>query len=465
MRYLIVMEGDNVDEFEISMLEEISRGETNRLGYVGNHVAEREKIVKTAVAFANGSGGRLLFGIGNDGKVIGIPDETLFSIKASISRSISGSCHPAFNPDTYVVTLEEKNVLVVEVRSGTLSPYYVKTEGLENGTYIRINGITVPAGEDVIKALQMRGMKLSFDVLENPSVEVVQSELESLCSHLSSYNLEITPVKLEDFKVIKRRGRGYIATNSYALLTKNPFLYARVQCARFRGPDELSIVDSIELTEDVVSQVEGAVSFVKKHLNLNPKIEGLVRKDSYEIPEVAFREAIVNAVVHREYTMEGRCIFVKVYDNRLVIESPGLPLGLDLNNLGSGRSVMRNDALGSVFKAMGFIEGYGTGIRRMFSECARAGIPGPSFVEDREFLVVTFERPREEISYSGKSSSNSVSMVLSEIRKNPEISQSQIVDNTGLSIATVKRIVSELRKSGAIQRKGTNRRGSWIIML
>ncbi len=459
------MEGGYIDDFEVSMLEEIAKGETNKLEFKADLPAEHKKFIKTVVAFANSSGGRLLFGVRDDREIIGIPDETLYKIKDVITDSIYKSCHPVINPEIYVITLEEKNVLVVDVQPGAECPYFIKSEGIEKGTYIRISGTSMPAGEEVIRALQIRGKKLSFDVLENPSVEVVQSELESLCSHLSSYNLEITPVKLEDFKVIKRRGRGYIATNSYALLTKNPFLYARVQCARFRGPDELSIVDSIELTGDVVSQVEGAVSFVKKHLNLNPKIEGLVRKDSYEIPEVAFREAIVNAVVHREYTMEGRCIFVKVYDNRLVIESPGLPLGLDLNNLGSGRSVMRNDALGSVFKAMGFIEGYGTGIRRMFSECASAGIPGPTFVEDREFLVVTFERPSEKISHPGNSSSDSVSMVLSEIRKNPEISQSQIVDNTGLSIATVKRIVSELRKSGAIQRKGTNRRGSWIIML
>ena len=459
------MEDGYVDDFEISMLEEISKGETNKLEFKADLPAEHKKFIKTVVAFSNSTGGRILFGIRDDREIIGIPDETLYRIKDAITDSIYKSCHPKITPEIYVVTLRDRNIIVVDVQPGQECPYFIKSEGLEKGTYIRVSGTSMPANEETIKTLQMRGKKLSFDVMENPSVEVVQSELESLCARLSSYNLEIAPVNLEDFKVIKKRGRGYIATNAYALLTSNPFLYARVQCARFRGPDELTIVDSVDLVSDVVSQVEGAVSFVKKHLNLNSKIEGLVRKDSYEIPEVAFREAIVNAVVHREYMMEGCCIFVRIYDDRLVIESPGLPLGLDVNNLKSGHSKMRNDALGSVFKAMGFIERYGTGIRRMFSECSKAGIPGPEFVEDGDFLVFTFRRPKEASGDSSDSSSDSVSLVLSEIRKNPSISQSQIVDNTGLSIATVKRIVSDLRKSGAIKRKGNNRRGSWIIML
>lgn len=92
-----------------------------------------------------------------------------------------------------------------------------------------------------------------------------------------------------------------------------------------------------------------------KHLDIGSRIQGLVREDFYEVPEVAIREAIVNAVVHREYMMEDSSIFVKVFDDRIEIESPGLPLGLDVHDIMSGRSKIRNQALASVFKTMGLI--------------------------------------------------------------------------------------------------------------
>ena len=230
------------------------------------------------------------------------------------------------------MTLEGRNVLVVEIQTGDECPYFIKSEGLEKGTYIRVSGTSVPADPNMIKVLQMRGRRLAFDVMECPSVPVRKPELDALCDRLSSYRLPITPEKLESFDVIKKRGRGHVATNAYALLTTNPFLHARVQCACFRGNDDLIFIDSVDLEDDVVSQIEGAVAFVLKHLDMGSRIQGLVREDFYEVPEVAIREAIVNAVVHREYMMEDSSIFVKVFDDRIEIESPGLPLGLDVHD-------------------------------------------------------------------------------------------------------------------------------------
>lgn len=449
-----------IDDFESSMLEDISMGESNKLEFEGDLPQEHKKFIKTVVAFSNGSGGRILFGIKDDHQIVGIPDDSLYKIKDAITDSTYKSCHPTIVPEIYTVTLEDKNVLVVDVQAGDECPYFIKSEGLEKGTYIRVSGTSVPAGPDMIKILQLRGRKLAFDVIECPSVPVNESELDALCKRLSSYRLPITPEKLESFDVIKKRGRDYIATNAYALLTSNPFSYVRIQCARFRGNDDLVFVDSIDFEEDVVSQIEGAVAFVLKHLNKGSRIESLIREDFYEIPEIAVREAIVNAVVHREYMMDDSSIFVKVFDDRVEIESPGLPLGLDIHDVMSGRSKIRNQALASVFKTMGLIERYGGGIRRMVNACISAGLSAPEFIEDKDYLVIRFIRPVES---KPVNTPDDTEVILSLIKNNPQIRQTEIVATTGMSLSKVKRMIADLRNNGTIVREGNNRNGSWII--
>jgi len=451
---------DAADDFESSMLEEISMGGTSRLEFIGDPSEEQRRLIKTAVAFSNGSGGRILFGVRDDHEILGIPDDTLYRIKDAITDSIRESCHPAIVLEIYTVTLKGRSVLVADVRAGAECPYFIKSEGLDRGVYIRVSATSVPADSNTIRILQMRGRKLAFDVMECPSVAVEERELDALCRRLSSYRLPLTPEKLESFDVIKKRGRGHVATNAYALLTSNPFLHARVQCARFRGIDDLVFVDSTDLEGDLVSQIEGAMAFALKHLNMGSRIQGLVREDFYEIPEVAVREAVVNAVVHREYMMDDSSIFVKVFDDRVEIESPGLPLGLDVHDVMSGRSKIRNQALASVFKAMGLIERYGGGVRRMVDACLSAGLPAPEFIEDRDYLVVRFIRPAGSQSMGG---SDDRDVVLTMIRKDPRIRQTDIVESTGLSLSKVKRIVADLRDSGRISREGSSRSGRWIV--
>lgn len=451
---------DAADDFEPKTLRGIPIGETSRQGFVADPPRERRRLIETVVAFANGSGGRILLGVGEDREVVGIPDDSLFGIRDAVVDSVRRHCHPSIVPEMYTVSFGDRNVLVVEVRAGGECPYFIKSEGMERGTYIRVGGTSVPADPDTIKILQMRGRKLAFDVMECPSVPIRRPELEELCQRLSAYRLPITPEKLESFDVIKKRGRGYTATNAYALLTSNPFLHARVQCARFRGTDDLVFVDSVDLEGDVVSQIENAVAFVLKHLDMGSRIQGLVREDFYEIPVVAVREAVVNAVVHREYMMEDSSIFVKVFDDRVDIESPGLPLGLDVHDVMSGRSKIRNQALASVFKAMGLIERYGGGVRRMVEACISAGLQPPEFIEDRDYLVVRFARP---VRHALSRRSEDADAILSIIRENPRIRQAEIADATGMSLSKVKRLIAELRDDGRISRDGNNRSGSWMV--
>lgn len=449
-----------LDDLSIKILDEINLGESHNVELKAELPNDHRKYLKTVVAFSNGTGGRIFFGVRDDRSIIGIPDDFLFSTMDSIADSISASCRPMVSPDIFNVTIDDKNVIVVDVRPGRDTPYYLESEGRARGTYVRVAGISKVADQDMLKSLEIRGSKESFDRLDFPGIIVDNDELNNLCRRLSGYGLEITPTKLENMRVISRSFRGYMATNAYALLTSNPFPHARIQCACFRDAEGLTFADSIDLEGDIVSQVEDAHGFILKHLVMKSEIDGLIRRDTYEIPTAAIREAVVNAVVHRDYSMQTRSIFVRVFGDRVEIESPGLLL-VDLSELGTGRSEIRNQAIASVFKAMGFIERYGRGMRRMVELCEEQGCEAPEFMENGEFFKVTFLRPvrSKPIHEDG-----SVDVIIIEcIRMNPSITQSQIARETGIPLSTVKRVMTRLKNEGRISREGSRKSGIWVV--
>ena len=456
MEFMNGMRSD--DDLSMRVLDEICRGESHNVEFKSDLPSDDRRYLKTVVAFSNGAGGRIFFGVGDDRSIIGIPDDILFKTMDSIADSISASCRPMVSPDIFNVTVDDRNIIVVDVRPGRDTPYFIESEGRSRGTYVRVAGISKLADQDILKSLEIRGSRESFDRLDCPSVDVDRDSLSRLCRRLSGYRLEISPVKLENMRVISPSLRGYMATNAYALLTTNPFPHARIQCACFRDADGLVFADSADFEDDIVSQVEGAYGFVLRHLTMSSEISGLVRKDVYEIPEAAIREAIVNAAVHRDYSMQTRSIFVRVFEDRVEIESPGLLL-IDLSEIGTGRSEIRNQAIASVFKAMGFIERYGKGTHRMIELCEERGCRSPVFKEKGEFFKVVFYRPIQ----THHAPEGDDAIIIECIRENPSITQSRIAQVTGISEPMVKKIMARLRDNGAISRSGSRKTGVWIV--
>ncbi len=439
--------------------EGIKNGKSYRFDF--QTISDDEEFIKTVVAFSNTYGGRILFGVMDDGKIVGISDDVLFSKKDRITNSIVDSCMPTVVPDIFITTIDDFNIIVVDVVPGYNCPYYIKSEGMSHGTYVRVSGTSVPASPEIIDMLKLRGKRISYDSIEYPSVDVSTEKITELCRYLSSFNGEVNITNLINMGVIKETVSGYMVTNTFALLSNNPFPHARIQCAYFEDEKGLVFRDSKDFTGSIVSQVVDAINFVLKHLEMKSDIDGLVRIDHYEIPLNAIREAIINAVVHREYMLEGCSIFIRVFNDRVEIESPGLPLGLDMNDLESGRSVIRNQTIASVFKAIGFIERYGTGIRRMIDECKKNGVKEPEFKENGEFLRVTFRRNSKQSKHTY--SELVLDRVLNLIIENPEITQVSMAKETGYSVSKVKRILHTLQDEGKITRDGNNRSGIWYI--
>ena len=148
---------------------------------------------------------------------------------------------------------------------------------------------------------------------------------------------EVTKEQLLNWKVLKQSGEEILATNAFVLLTSDYFRFSKIQCALFKGNDRDIFIDKKEYSGPLYEQIEAAYQFVLRHINLSAEIEGLVRKDAYELPVAAIREMIINAICHRNY-MDNSCVQVAIYDNRVEVTSPGMLFGgLTLEEAMNGR--------------------------------------------------------------------------------------------------------------------------------
>jgi ATP-dependent DNA helicase RecG len=175
-----------------------------------------------------------------------------------------------------------------------------------------------------------------------------------------------------------------------------------VTCVAYKGNTKVNILDRKTFDLDLITNIDDAIGFLKRHLNIAYEIIEKRRKEKMEVPEVVLREAVVNAVTHRDYFEKGANVMIEVFDNRLEISSPGgLPKGLKPEDFGT-RTLARNPLIAALLNRAKYIEKLGTGVPRIRKAMADAGLPEPDFTFD-SFFTVVLERmytPEKTISVS-----------------------------------------------------------------
>ena len=201
--------------------------------------------------------------------------------------------------------------------------------------------------------------------------------------------------KLRNLNLIKT-DRGITYPTNALLILLGKFPHCSVKCARFKGITMEVFIDKKEYRGNIFSILENTQNFILNHINLSAKIEGLYRTDNYEIPLIALREALINALIHRDYANFGRDIKMGVYDDIVNIVSPGaLPNIVTIEDILRGRSEIRNKVIANVFKELGLIEQWGSGINRIMLACKKAGLDQPKIREQGDFVDVEFYRPKK----------------------------------------------------------------------
>ena len=391
--------------------DELLTGENVNIEYKREVPEKSIKYVKSVVAFANGKGGRIVFGIDDETKeVVGMDNEHIFQTVDAITTAIADSCEPAIMPSVALKTIDGKTVIIVEVDAQRNRPYFVKSLGLEKGVFVRVSGTTRPADSYIVRELMFEGANRSFDQTVCTGLEVTEKDIENLCNKLRNNALEhcrtdeerqrirpVTKNMLVSWGVLEEREGKLLPTNAFALLTGNNALPTKVQCAVFKGNTRTIFVDRREFEGPVYEQLDEAYKYVLAKINLGARIEGLYREDVYELPEQAIRETLVNAIVHRSYLQPSH-IQVIVFDDRVEITSPGgLPSGLTVERMKAGYSIVRNEALANVFLYMRLFEHFGSGIPRVIEMVKSYGLPEPEYIDMEAGIRVNFYRLPEEI--------------------------------------------------------------------
>ena len=279
-----------------------------------------------------------------------------------------------------------------------------------------------------------------------------------------------------------------LASNAFALLTSEYFSFSKTQCAVFKGTERSVFLDKREFTGPVYEQIEEAVNFVLRNIRLGAAIEGLVRKETYELPVEAIREMIINAHCHRSLT-DNSCVQVAVYDDRLEVTSPGgLYNGLTYEEIMNGHSRLRNRTIANAFCQMGLVESWGTGIRRIREAAAKYGLPEPEFqvfdnmfrvnlfrdnslISNLEFGRETSEKHRRSIGETsekhrrnfGENLNNTQKKVLALLTENASLSASDMAGQIGVTSRSIETNIKKLKERGILIRHGSPKGGYWEI--
>ena len=387
-------------------IEEILAGESKNVEFKENVPEKSIKYMKSVVAFANGTGGKIIFGIADKTReVVGFDKEDVFKKMDAIANAVSDSCEPAIIPDITLQTVGGKTVIVVEVSEGRQRPYYIKALGRDGGVYVRVAGTTRLADEYMVKELLFEGSNRYYDQALCTGLNVTDEDIDVLCKAMKEQAVKnarteeqkaaIKDVGRQQLRswgiLIERDGKDY-QSNAFAILTGNGGLHVATQCGVFKGTTKAVFVDRREYTGPLWEQIDEAFQFVLRNIHLGATIVGIYRQDVYEIPPDAIRELIINAMVHRSYLDHGT-IQVAVYDNRLEITSPGkLPMGQTMERMKEGYSKIRNEALAHAFAYMNLIEHWGSGIPRIIDKVKAAGLREPEFIGGEVDLRINIYR-------------------------------------------------------------------------
>ena len=460
-------------------ISDYMNGESKSLEFKVALPSKAENYVKTVVAFANGNGGKIVVGIDDKTKkIVGVDDEKVFQIMDAVANTVSDMVEPQIVPNIMLETVNGKSLVVIEIEAGENRPYYIKAEGRDRGTYIRVGATSRPADSMQIKELEIEGKNLSWDKLRCVGCSVDDATVEKLCADINRYREKLAHgnegkvgiKQLMSWDVLLADEKSPVATNAFALLTGEKFDYAKVQCARFKGKDRSVFIDRKEYTGPLYEQVENAYRFVLNYIEMNTEIKGLVREDKYEVPVSAVREMIINAVCHRNY-MNDSAIQVSVFDDRIEVTSPGtICRGLTLKDALEGYSKTRNKVIAKVFHHMGLIEEWGTGLGRILRQAESYHLKVPEFTEmDTAFRVNLYRTPASKSSEKGsvksseKGSVKSSEKIIDAIRQNPSVTIEELAKITQTTTRSVEKNLKKLKDQNRIARIGAANGGKWAV--
>lgn len=358
------------------------------------------KIVQTVVAFANTAGGTLIVGVRDKTKeVVGLSDS--LSDEERLANAFADGIEPLLIPEIQIIAWRDRELLLVSTPHA-VGPYCVKSEGPEKGVYVRLGSTNRRAGPEMIAEIRRLSRNTFFDEQPCPETNSEAIDFRAASELFAVESRQLNAARIRTLGLMVSHGGREVPSRGAMLLfgkdRRRFFPDAIIRCARFQGRGTERFLDQSEVDEHLPRAVETAIAFIERHTRQSAEIGRVRRMDFSEYPFQAVREAVINAVVHTDYTLGGMDIKVAIFDDRLEITNPGfLPFGLTLEAALSGVSRLRNRVIGRVFRELKLIEQWGSGMGRMIAACKEQGVRPPRFEEiGASFRVTLFSGPVAE---------------------------------------------------------------------
>lgn len=374
------------------MLEElITKDEGKTLEFKEN-LSSLQKIIQTIVAFANTAGGTLVIGVTDKTKkVIGLKDILLEEER--LASAIADSIAPQLIPSFQFATWRKRDLLLVSVPH-SFGPYYIKTKGIDAGVYIRLGSTNRLADQQTIAQIKQLKEHVYFDEQPNFSADISTIDVNLAKQLFIDVSKKFTQQTARSLGLVTHYQGKEVPTNGSILLFANNctdyFPDAYVRLGRFLGTDKSEILDHVDIAMPLPTVLDKILAFIRRNTSMAAEIGYKKRKNIPQYPPAVVREAVINALLHTDYSIKGASIQVAIFDDRMEITNPGaLPFGLSLEVALSGVSQLRNRVIGRVFRELDLIEQWGSGLGRMAAICLKQGIAAPKIEEIGNFFRVT----------------------------------------------------------------------------
>lgn len=424
---------------------------------------ETREIVETVSAFANARGGTILVGVSNAGDVLGVAigKGTL----EALANMIQTQTDPKVFPTLITAEVEGKTVVLLQVDESPIKPVLVQGRGFK-----RVGRSNHALSSAEVANLSLTSRRLSWDMGPVPEACLDDIDADVLRQFLrlarTMRNAAIDPdISVQEaFEKLELLYQGEMSRAAVLLFGKRPqkfLLQSEVRVGRFKGIQPLHFLDMKVLEGNIINQVPAAMEFIQRHISMEAKIvpTQIERQERWEYPLDALREAMVNAICHRDYRDSGN-VQVRIFDDRLEVWSPGLLLeGVTIEELRrTHNSHPRNHAIARAFYLIGYIERWGTGTLRMIQLCQEAGLPEPEFAEMSGAFVVTFRKSKLTKEYLEELGLSERQIAAVEyIRTHGRITNREYVDLTRVSSRTATDELRDLVSKGILTPEGKGR--------
>lgn len=418
-----------------------------------------DDIKKEIIAFANCDGGTVYVGVADDGKVLGV--ENADECALQISNMVRDAVKPDVTMFIHYETLEcdGKAVVAVNIQRGTNRPYYLAKKGLRSeGVYVRQGYSSVPATDTAIRQMIKETDGDSFENMRSINQALT---FEATKKEFEKRNVVFGQPQMQTLKIVSADG---IYTNLGLLLSEQ--CLHTIKAAVFEGINQNVFKDRREFSGSLMQQLNDVYDYIDFHNQTHATFRKLLRIDTRDYPEVAVREALLNTLVHRDYSFRASTL-ISIYDDRIEFVSiGGLLPGLELEDLMMGVSVCRNPHLANVFYRLQLIEAYGTGMKKIMGAYANALVQPKIKTTNNAFKIilpnVNFTPKAAEVHKDFEKAADlaldsNEEKVLQFLREHLMITRKETQTLLEVSQSTAGRILKAMVDSGRIKQIGGSR--------